>query len=141
GVFLLTFTLPMNAKAIFSKRNFAIREQIWLEELSGDEIREHSIVLDRFTVPWSLRDWVAYSPVSFVEKPGLFLEEIRKGTHPAIFFVERLTYQNETFVPDYSYAVQLRNMFETELVDERSFRPFSLTRVHRVVRPREKEVE
>lgn len=141
AMFLLTFTLPMNAKAVFSERSFAIREQQWLEQISGSVIRDQSIVLDRLTISWSLRDWVAYRPEQFLEKPGRFLASVRSGAHPAVFFVERLTYQGNRFVPDFAYARQLQENFITEVVAEQSFRPFSMTRIHRIVRAASKADE
>ena len=134
-VYILGFTLPTNAKAIFSKRNFAITEQQWLESLSEETLREKSLIIDRFTVPWSLRGWVAMPPELASQNAALITTEVAYGRYPAIYFVERLYYSEEaTFRPLSKSSEQLSARFESELIAEKSFRPFTLTRVWRLVR-------
>ncbi len=128
-VFILADTLPANAKAIFSKRNFAINEQAWLEELSAREMAAGSLVLDRFTVPWMLRDWAATSPASVWAGPEGWLQ----AQGPNVYYVERLAYQDGRFRPLSEHGIRLRGQFDLERVAERSFRPFNLTRVYRLI--------
>ncbi|MFP4204012.1 MAG: hypothetical protein ACLFS4_06730 [Opitutales bacterium] len=139
GVFLLAFTLPMNAKAIFSKRNFAIREQAWLERLSGREIRSQSLVIDRFTVPWALRDWPSRPPHQVAGKATELIRAVRMGRYPEVYFVERNHYADGRFVPHTPFAEELHDAFEMKRVAERSFRPFSLTRIYKIEASRASE--
>lgn len=131
-VYILAFTLPMNAKGIFSKKSFAVREQIWLESLSGSRIGESAFVIDRFTVPWALRDYIAVAPEKAIGQEAVLVDKVRHGAFDAIYYVERSHYDGETFVPDFGYGVRLRERFALSLVAERSFRPYTLTRVYRV---------
>jgi len=136
GLFVFTFTLPANAKEIFSNRNFAIREQQWLESMDGETLRRSALVLDRFTIPWSLRDIEARHPEWATEHAGRIVEEVRLGKYPAVYFVERSHYTGKGFSPSLAQAAELHEIFEMELVAERSFRPFSMTRIYRLDRQR-----
>lgn len=134
GLFILAFTLPSNAKEIFSNRNFAVREQQWLESLDGETLRDSALLLDRFTIPWSLRDVEARHPEWATKNAGRIVEEVRLGKYPAIYYVERLHYTAEGFTPSLPQAAKMHGIFEMELLAERSFRPFSLTRVYQLSR-------
>lgn len=134
GLFVFIFILPSNAKEIFSNRNFAIREQQWLKSLDGEILRSSALVLDRFTIPWSLRDVEARQPEWATKHTRRIVEEVRLGKYPAVYFVERSHYTGKGFSPDLSQAVELHAIFEMELLAERSFRPFSLTRIYQLKR-------
>lgn len=132
-VFILGFTLPMNAKAIFSKRNFAVREQVWLEQISGDQISAGAAVIDRFTVPWCLRNWLAYDMESALQNGSALFNGVWNGYYSGLYFVERLHYTNGRFVADTVLAQAMEDRYELELVAERSFRPYALTRVYKIL--------
>jgi len=134
GLFVLAFTLPINAKEIFSRRNFAVREQQWFESLGEDALRHSALVLDRFTLPWALRDVEARHPAWAVANAPRMVKEVRVGKYPAIYFVERLHYTGEGFSPSQPHSEQMHEIFEMELLAERSFRPFSLTRIYQLNR-------
>jgi len=53
--------------------------------------------------------------------------------------VERMHYEDDEFVADAQAIVDLQKVFKMELIDERSFRPFELTRIYRLTgyRPNE----
>lgn len=133
GIFIVLFTLPMNARAIFTERSFAVREQQWLERISGRAIRDDSIIIDRFTIPWALRGWVSIGPK--LERPQLIslVNVVSEGRHPAIYFVERLHYDGVEFVSHTENANILHANLKLDLIDEQSFRPLQLTRVYQVV--------
>lgn len=130
-LFILGYTLPTNAKAVFSKRNFAVNEQAWLETLSASELVAGSLVLDRFSVPWMLRDWAACSPSLVWTGPEGWLEA--RGSN--VYYVERLAYRDGSFRPLSEVGSRLRGQFDLQMVAERSFRPFTLRRVYRLVLP------
>ncbi|WP_269524294.1 ArnT family glycosyltransferase [Coraliomargarita parva] len=137
AAFLLGFTLPMNAKAVFTERNFAIREQLWLEDLSRGKIRKDSLVIDAFQIPWAYRDWFCLSPGSARSLSYYLVDMVKTGEVSGIHYVERLYLKNGNWVPDRPDDT-LGPGFELELMAERSFRPFMLTRVYRVVNIGEK---
>lgn len=134
GLFVIAFTLPSNAREIFSKRNFAVREQEWFESLDGETLRRSALVLDRFTVPWALRAIEARHPEWATANAARIVQEVRRGKYPAVYFVERLHYTAEGFAPLLPQAVELHQIFEMDLLAERSFRPFSLTRIYQLNR-------
>ena len=131
-VFILSFTLPMNTKAIFSKTNFRVRELNWLEAMSDLRFKPRSLIIDRVTIPWALREWVAIEPqVALLNVDGITRDVVSRK-YPEVFLVERMHYDRGEFVADFPAIVDLQKVFKMELVRERSFRPFELTRLYRL---------
>jgi hypothetical protein len=132
-IYICAITMPKNAVSNFSERNFAIKEQAWLVGLSEHKFQERSLVVDRFTVPWSLRDWVAIPPHLALENASVIVNEVSSGRYPAIYLVERLEYRGEgEFTPTDPVFQEIAKAFAMDLIDEKSFRPFTLTRVHQI---------
>jgi hypothetical protein len=52
--------------------------------------------------------------------------------YPEVLLVERMHYKDDEFVADAEAIVDLQKVFKMELIDERSFRPFELTRIYRL---------
>ncbi len=101
--------------------------------LSEHKFQERSLVVDRFTVPWSLRDWVAMPPHLALENASVIVNEVSSGRYPAIYLVERLEYRGEgEFTPTDPVFREIAKAFAMDLIDEKSFRPFTLTRVHQI---------
>jgi 4-amino-4-deoxy-L-arabinose transferase-like glycosyltransferase len=130
--FTLIVTLPKNAKAIFSNKNFIVREYNWLELLSENTIDSKSLVIDQFTASWALREWAVLEPHVALLSAERIAAEIQSGQYPAAYFVERMHYQDDAFVPNYPVFAELHETFVMELIEERSFRPFELTRLYRL---------
>jgi len=138
-LFILTFTLPMNAKAIFSKTNSRVNELNWLAAVSDATFKPRSLVVDRITVPWSLREWVAMEPQVALLNVQRITGEVVSKKYPEVLLVERMHYEDDEFVADAQAIVDLQKVFKMELIDERSSRPFELTRIYRLTgyRPNE----
>lgn len=133
GLFIISFTMPMNAKAVFSKSNFLVNERNWLEQLSRESFEPSALVVDRFFPSWILLEKPALEPSTALLNSDRIREEVTAGKYPAVYLVERMTYQNGEFVPNLHEFEQLRQTWNGELLAERSFRPFELTRVYRCV--------
>jgi hypothetical protein len=130
---LVGYTIPSLAKSEYLERNFAIKEQQWLESLSASDLSSGSLVIDTYTIPWALRDWVALPPSLAEPNLEMIFSEVEYGVHSAVYYVERLSYAGEgEFQPISKPLKELSNELKLELVAEKSFRPFTLTRLHRV---------
>jgi len=131
-VAIVAFTIPMNAKAIFSEKSFAVNEQEWLEELREAHLVPDSLIIDRFTLPWSLAEWVALRPEDAIKGRKVVRSNVLSGVHAGAYVVERNIYHEGAFTPENSESDLIRELFETEVIAERSFRPLTMTRVYRI---------
>jgi hypothetical protein len=131
-LFTLVSTLPKNAQAIFSNKNFIVREYNWLESLGADRLPPKSLVIDQYTAAWTLREWAALEPGVALLSAARIAREIQTGKYPAAYVVERMHYEGRDFVADDPRIAQLHQVFAMELVEARSFRPFELTRLYRL---------
>lgn len=130
---IVGFTIPSLAKSEYLERNFPIKEQQWLESYSESRLSISSLVIDTYTIPWSLRDWVALSPSQAEPNLEMIFTEVGLGVHSAVYYVERLSYAGDgVFRPISPPLQELSRELELQLIDEKSFRPFTLTRLHRV---------
>lgn len=128
---LAALTMPQNAKSTFVGRNFAIREQEWLEACSRESFNPHALVIDRFTIPWSLRQWVSLTPQLALAHADMITNEVRYGRYPSIYYIERLAYAGGgEFRPLTAFSAELHSLYGMKLMAEKSFRPFTLTRVY-----------
>ena len=132
ALFVLAVTLPMNSKAVFSKSNFAVREQAWLERFSEGRMDRHALVIDRFSIGWTLREWMALEPFPARVNARKIADDIARGKFTEAYLVERLRLGATGFETELETVAALRRAFKTELVAERSFRPFKMTRIHRL---------
>jgi hypothetical protein len=131
AIFILGFTLPINAKAIFSRSSFIVNERSWLEDLSAGQMESDSLVVDRFYPSWTLLQRAALAPQIALQYAERIEAEVRQGKYPAVYLVERMHYRAGRFVPNLPEFEALRAEWQVELFRERSFSPFELTRVYR----------
>lgn len=132
-VSLIGFTIPSLAKSEYLERNFAIKEQQWLEQQSETVLSTGSLVLDTYTIPWTLRERVALPPSLAEPNLEMIFTKMEFGIYSAIYYVERLSYAGGgAFQPISPSLVELTRELDLELIEEKSFRPFTLTRLHRV---------
>lgn len=130
---LIGYTIPSLAKSEYLERNFAVQEQHWLEAHREANLDASSLVIDTYTIPWALRDWVALSPSIAEPNLEIIFAEVGHGVHSAVYYVERLSYAGEgEFQPISPPLQELSSEVRLELISEKSFRPFTLTRLHRV---------
>jgi hypothetical protein len=131
-LFILGFTLPMNAKAVFSKRSYIVRECYWLEELSREQLNPKGLIIDRYTVTWGLIERTALAPALALSNADTLAQAFASGEYPAGYVVERMHYENGEFVANLDSISGLHEVFGMKLLAERSFRPFELTRLYRL---------
>ncbi|MGZ0707872.1 hypothetical protein ACWPKO_06005 [Coraliomargarita sp. W4R53] len=132
--YIIAFTIPNNSKALYQAGNYRTSEQQWLEQISDSNLRQHTLVIDRFGVPWALREWTSVTPDFALARLGGMIEGVANGRYPAIYIVERLVYSGEgAFVSIDDDESEILNRFETTVVVEKSFRPFTLTRISQLV--------
>ena len=130
GVFILTVTIPMNAKGIFNKRNFVVRENDWLARQAAARMPPHSLVIDRYTLPWLLRRRAALSPAKAANSAGRLRDELAERKFAAMYLVRR----SEVLPAGGNGAPEtdLDAFFERERLAERSFRPFHKVTLYRL---------
>jgi hypothetical protein len=134
AVAFLAMTAPNNSKAIYLHKSHKLAEQRWLERISTTSLQQDAFVIDRQTVPWALREWTAERPEYAMEHLGRITGEVARGRYPAIYLVERLIYKGGgKFQTLASAEAQILESVTAEVVAEKSFRPFTLTRVSRLV--------
>lgn len=134
AVAFLALTAPNNSKAIYLHKSHKLAEQRWLERIRTTSLQQDAFVIDRYTVPWALREWTAETPGYALDNLGRITGEVARGRYPAIYMVERLLYTEAGVFQTISGAeARILESFTTEVVAEKSFRPFTLTRVSRFV--------
>lgn len=134
AVSFLASTAPNNSKAIYLHKSHALAEQRWLEQISATSFQQDAFVIDQHTVPWALREWTAETPDYALDHLGRITGEVARGRYPAIYLVERLLYAGGgDFLTIAGAEARILENVSTQVVAEKSFRPFTLTRVSRFV--------
>jgi hypothetical protein len=134
--YVVGFTIPNNSKALYQHGDYQTAEQRWLEQLSDSTLIPGALIIDSIEVPWALREWTTVSPSYALEGLASIAPEMASGRHSAVYLVERLLYtggHNYEFVSWGEEESEILKRFSTKVVAERSFRPFTLTRVHQFV--------
>ncbi|ADE55310.1 hypothetical protein Caka_2293 [Coraliomargarita akajimensis DSM 45221] len=130
-LFLLAFTLPMKAKAIFTERNFVVSELAWIEGILEERNQPRGLLVDRYTVYWTLRDRSALSQPRVELSTERIVREIREGKFTELILVDRRDMQlvdGAVQIPPLEFP---RDQIELELIDRKSFKPFRITEVYR----------
>ncbi|MEN8791515.1 MAG: hypothetical protein ABF324_04945 [Lentimonas sp.] len=131
-VFLCVSTFPKNAKAVFTHRNYVVREQQWIESFLQSEAKTRALVVDYYGVYWSLRDVSALSQDIVLLSEARIAEEVVTGKFSELIVVDRFELeikQGEVVVMPSNFNPE---SFDLQLVAEASFKPFELTRIYRV---------
>ena len=132
GIFILTVTIPMNAKGIFNKRNFVVRENDWLAREASEHMPPHSLVIDRYTVPWLLRRRAALSPAKAANSAERLRNELADRKFAAIYLVRRSEMLPAGGEDAERAKSDLDRLFAKEALAERSFRPFHKVTLYRL---------
>lgn len=132
--YIVGATIPNNSKALYQHGNYSTSEQQWLEQISDSILKEDALVIDRIEVPWALREWTTASPSYALARISSIAPAVANGRYPAIYLVERLVYSGDgEYVSFYEDERTILQSFKTQLVAEKSFRPFTLTRISQFV--------
>ena len=130
--FLALVTLPKNAAALYTKANFMISEQHWLEAFDRDHMKPASLVIDRFNVAWTLRERSALAPhVAWISADRI-RGELEAGRYSEVFLVQRLSMGEDGLTVQVPATESLLEVFQSELVAEDSFRKGTQTRIFRL---------
>jgi len=133
ALYILGWTLPMNSKAIFTLRNFVRHEIDWLTQGIGQTVGSNDLVIDHNSTPWTIERIASLRPKPVLQNLDWLQFRMEHGVFANVYLVERLNYRmrdGEVYLQKSSYP---EGVLETELIAERSFRPFSLTRFYRVI--------
>lgn len=131
-VFLLGVTWPKNGQALYTKANFMVAEQHWLEAIDASFVASDTLVLDRFYSVWTLRERSALPPHVALAHIERVKEELEVGKYGQVLLVERLAETLGVYRSQLPSVEGLRQAFDSELLAEKSFRAGTLTRIYRL---------
>ena len=134
GLYGFAYTIPTNAKAIFTQRNFAVNEQEWLMLLAEEELPAGTLWIDSVTLQHVLAGRAVITPNRATANREWLQAQLKDGVYPAVMRVERLVLNGRDFESTGAATFDVGGGMEFERFKERSFRPFTLTRVH-ITRP------
>ncbi len=132
-VLILGFTLPVNIKGVYTEQSNQVREQRWIESVSAAELDPYSLIIDEFTLPWALRRWAAVTPDYAMTRLAEWRAEPPFKRYPDLYVVDRmLATSMKDSQMNFDSSVDLEGV-ALELVAERSFEPFTKTRISRII--------
>ncbi len=131
-LFILAFTLPMNAKAVFTHRNFVAKEQAWLQAVSERHFQERCLVVDLYTVPWTTRETSAISPRQAYANAVRLSREMAADKYSAIYLVDRRSFTSNQAAVELKPSLLPTGVFDLQTIASQSFKPFQLTNVYQV---------
>ncbi|MGZ0707697.1 hypothetical protein ACWPKO_05100 [Coraliomargarita sp. W4R53] len=131
--FILLVTIPKNGQALYTKANFMIAEQHWLEALDASYMSEDTLIIDRFNIAWTLRERSALPPHAVWASGHEIEDGWQLGAYDEVFLVERSVVGSQGALQlTLPAVVGLKERYESELLAEKSFREGTLTRVYRL---------
>lgn len=131
-VFIIGYTLPMNAKGVFTQRNYVANEIEWMQSIADDQFEQRSLVIDVYTIPWTIRETASLSPLQAFSNAVRLYDDFVSGKYTSIYLIERNEYsivENKVQRHDSLYPV---GVFAVELLAQRSFEPYKQTSIYRV---------
>lgn len=131
-IFLIGVTLPLNAKAVFSRRNYVASDLAWVERVLQERGASRLLLVDAFTPYWTSRDVSAMTQQKALLSSARLAQDVAKGKFEEILVVDR----RECHIVDGEVVLDASkfqsDVFELELLAEKSFKPFLLTQVYRI---------
>ena len=121
-LFIGGVTLPKNRQALYTKANFMIAEQHWLEEIEREHVNKDALIIDRFSSVWTLREKSSLAPHIALASIARIQEELKVGKYSQIFLVDRRVQADSEFMPQLRANALLLEGFEVELVQAQSFK-------------------
>ncbi|MGJ8652014.1 MAG: hypothetical protein ACSHX8_01960 [Opitutaceae bacterium] len=132
SVFLLSVSLPLSAKGVFTKRNYVVDELEWIERIIDERASNRALLVDGYTVYWSLRNRSALPEGKVLVSADRLIEEIKRGKFPEMLVVQH----RDMSIVDGQVQLSSRSFMSDdlnlELLDVKSFKPFILTEIYRV---------
>lgn len=133
--FVLAYTLPVNANPAFSRENFVVNEDEWLGAIA-EKLAPDALWVDRFLLTHAMRNQSSIGLNASLRSSDTILGVVDQGIYTEVLYVERLLLEGSDYVPESYQGKMMREAFEMETIKERSFRPYSLTRVCRILSSR-----
>ena len=131
-LFLIGFTLPMNAKAVFTHRNYVTREIAWIDQELASCSRVGLLIVDEYPLSWTLRDCSSVATGVAIANAARLSKELDEGKFTELYLVDRLECGMSPVGSLFLKSKFSLEAFSLETVAERSFRPFSMTRISRI---------
>lgn len=131
-IFIVGYTLPMNAKGVFTQRNYVANEIEWMQSIADDQFEARSLVIDLYTIPWTLRQTASLSPLQAFSNAVRLYDDFASGKYTSIYLIERNEYsivENKVQRHESLYPV---GVFAVELLAQRSFEPYKQTTIYKV---------
>ncbi|MDQ8194319.1 hypothetical protein QEH59_07775 [Coraliomargarita sp. SDUM461004] len=130
--FVLFYTMSVNANPPYSRENFVVNEDRWLGAFA-DEVAPSALWIDRYLLTHTMREESSLGLNACLRSSDSILGLVDDGVYEEIVYVERLLLNGQAYVPESLQARAMRDRFQMEILAERSFRPYHLTRICRLV--------
>ncbi|WP_206753972.1 glycosyltransferase family 39 protein [Lentimonas sp. CC21] len=130
--FIVTVSFPSNAKAVFSERNYMVREKRWLFRAQAELFSGKCLMIDEFNLKWLLYDQSSIAPAQALEVLPMDGGVFKFDNFDSVYLVARYDYRSNEFRYKSPAEEELLSLVSFELVEEMSFRPFELTRLYRL---------
>jgi hypothetical protein len=133
--FVVLVTWPRNQAALFTKANFALDEQRWLEGFEARVMGPGDLVIDRFNMAWTLRERPALGPAVALLHADRLAEELRSGKWRRIYLVMRESPGDPSWQVTVPAVEQLRDLFPHRLRARESFRDDQRSSIFELLTP------
>ncbi|MGJ8638931.1 MAG: hypothetical protein ACSHYA_06020 [Opitutaceae bacterium] len=133
-IYLIGFTIPKNAKGVFTHRNFVTRQIEWVDELLLENAQKSSMIIDNYSLSWTLREYSSIAPgAAYLHYDRLAKAHLSKK-FSGIYLVDEMTAEFSELDNKLVLKSELNlEKFDLELIAQRSFRPFTAVRVYRII--------
>ena len=131
-LFLVGFTQPMNAKAIFTHRNFVAEEIQWAETKFASRPKVGVMIVGQYPLSWTLRDYSSVAAPVAIASAARLSKELEDGKFTELYLIDQLECELSADGELLLESQLPLEIFSLETVAERSFRPFYLTRISRI---------
>lgn len=134
ALFIVSVTAPRNAMHRFTQRNLAARATNWI----GEHIRtlggQSALAVDRSSgLQWFLYDKSSITSQAIVGRPDAFILHFRNHTFQNYFLVQQAMPEITTGARLVDANDAFGDALKLQLIEERSFAPFYLVRLSRIV--------
>jgi hypothetical protein len=129
---IFAFAGPHSSQAVFTKKNYAEREFHWVRNRLANYSPQTFLVIDTRESYWVCMEWQSLQMKLAQTNREKVLESLRIGEYSEVFVVQRISIDP---VKESSIILEPDQLpgYKLEVIDEYASRPFSGTRLSRVV--------
>lgn len=131
-LFLITFSAPHSAKAIFTKKNFAEREFSWAREYLLQQEDTDFLIIDSKVSHWASMQLQAMHFNFAKLNEALIQEYLDNGNYRDVFVIQRISFDPAKETIEVLEPDRLPG-FELKMLDEFSSKPFQGIRLSRLL--------